>query len=218
MIHRAVCPGSFDPITMGHVDIFRRAAQQFDEMVVLVTGNPNKPSGLFSISERVELAEKAVADLPNVTVDWWGGLLVDYTTKHDIGVIVKGLRSALDYEYEVPMAQMNRSLSGVDTMFFMTNPKYGHVSSTLCKEVIKYGGDIHDVLPPRCGGGNSEEIEWLTLYDALKWALPYSLAVEKLHSIANSTLVELWWWHECTNHRRGGSRRLLCKIRPPRSP
>ena len=147
MVHRAVCPGSFDPITMGHVDIFRRAAQQFDEMVVLVTGNPNKPSGLFSISERVELAEKAVADLPNVTVDWWGGLLVDYTTKHDIGVIVKGLRSALDYEYEVPMAQMNRSLSGVDTMFFMTNPKYGHVSSTLCKEVIKYG-DIHDVLPP----------------------------------------------------------------------
>ena len=138
MIHRAVCPGSFDPITMGHVDIFRRAAQQFDEMVVLVTGNPNKPSGLFSISERVELAEKAVADLPNVTVDWWGGLLVDYTTKHDIGVIVKGLRSA----------QMNRSLSGVETMFFMTNPKYGHVSSTLCKEVIKYGGDIHDVLPP----------------------------------------------------------------------
>ncbi|WP_314974036.1 pantetheine-phosphate adenylyltransferase, partial [Corynebacterium matruchotii] len=108
MVHRAVCPGSFDPITMGHVDIFRRAAQQFDEMVVLVTGNPNKPSGLFSISERVELAEKAVADLPNVTVDWWGGLLVDYTTKHDIGVIVKGLRSALDYEYEVPMAQMNR--------------------------------------------------------------------------------------------------------------
>ena len=148
MVHRAVCPGSFDPITMGHVDIFRRAAQQFDDMVVLVTGNPNKPSGLFSISERVELAEKAVADLPNVTVDWWGGLLVDYTTKHDIGVIVKGLRSALDYEYEVPMAQMNRSLSGVDTMFFMTNPKYGHVSSTLCKEVIKYGGDIHDVLPP----------------------------------------------------------------------
>lgn len=148
MVHRAVCPGSFDPITMGHVDIFRRAAQQFDEIVVLVTGNPNKPSGLFSISERVELAEKAVADLPNVTVDWWGGLLVDYTTKHDIGVIVKGLRSALDYEYEVPMAQMNRSLSGVDTMFFMTNPKYGHVSSTLCKEVIKYGGDIHDVLPP----------------------------------------------------------------------
>ena len=130
MMHRAVCPGSFDPITMGHVDIFRRAARQFDEMVVLVTGNPNKPSGLFSISERVELAEKAVADLPNVTVDWWGGLLVDYTTKHDIGVIVKGLRS------------------GVDTMFFMTNPKYGHVSSTLCKEVIKYGGDIRDVLPP----------------------------------------------------------------------
>lgn len=148
MMHRAVCPGSFDPITMGHVDIFRRAARQFDEMVVLVTGNPNKPSGLFSISERVELAEKAVADLPNVTVDWWGGLLVDYTTKHGIGVIVKGLRSALDYEYEVPMAQMNRSLSGVDTMFFMTNPEYGHVSSTLCKEVIKYGGDIRDVLPP----------------------------------------------------------------------
>jgi hypothetical protein len=147
-VRRAVCPGSFDPVTMGHLDIFRRAARQFDEIIVLITGNPNKKSGLFTIDERVELMRTATADLDNVRVDWWAGLLVDYTTKHDISVIVKGLRSSLDYEYEIPMAQMNRNLTGVDTMFLMTDPKYGHVSSTLCKEVIKYGGDIRDMLPP----------------------------------------------------------------------
>lgn len=147
-IRRAVCPGSFDPVTMGHLDIFRRAAKQFDELTVLVTGNPNKQTGLFTIDERIDLMRTATADITNVRVDWWAGLLVDYTTQHEISVIVKGLRSSLDYEYEIPMAQMNRNLSGVDTMFLMTDPKYGHVSSTLCKEVIKYGGDIHDMLPP----------------------------------------------------------------------
>ncbi|AKK05793.1 Phosphopantetheine adenylyltransferase [Corynebacterium mustelae] len=146
-VHRAVCPGSFDPVTMGHLDIFRRAAAQFDEVVVLVTGNPNKNSGLFSIDERLELVRSATTEIPNLRVDWWSGLLVNYTTEHNIGVIVKGLRSALDYEYEIPMAQMNRNLTGVDTVFFMTDPKYGHVSSTLCKEVVKYGGDIRDMLP-----------------------------------------------------------------------
>ena len=147
-IRRAVCPGSFDPVTMGHLDIFRRAAKQFDELTVLVTGNPNKQTGLFTIDERIDLMRTATADITNVRVDWWAGLLVDYTTQHEISVIVKGLRSSLNYEYEIPMAQMNRNLSGVDTMFLMTDPKYGHVSSTLCKEVIKYGGDIHDMLPP----------------------------------------------------------------------
>ncbi len=146
--HRAVCPGSFDPVTMGHLDIFRRAAKQFDEVIVLVTGNPNKESGLFTIEERIEMMHTATEDIPNIRVDWWAGLLVDYTTENEIGVIVKGLRSSLDYQYEVPMAQMNRNLTGVDTMFLMTDPKYGHVSSTLCKEVIKLGGDIHDMLPP----------------------------------------------------------------------
>lgn len=146
-LHKAVCPGSFDPVTLGHLDVFSRVAQQFDEVVVLVTGNPNKPTGLFSIAERVELIRQTVAGIDNISVDWWSGLLVDYTTTHDIGVIAKGLRSSLDYEYELPMAQMNRKLSGVDTIFLMTSPAYSHISSTLCKEVVRLGGRVDDALP-----------------------------------------------------------------------
>lgn len=144
---RAVCPGSFDPVTNGHVDIFQRAAAQFDELTVLVTGNPEKQSGLFSIEERMELIRQVTKHLPNVTVDSWGGLLVDYTTEHEVGVLVKGLRSSLDYGYEQPMAQMNRRLSGVDTFFVMTDEKFGYVSSSLCKEVVKYGGDVTGLVP-----------------------------------------------------------------------
>ncbi|WP_185967226.1 MULTISPECIES: pantetheine-phosphate adenylyltransferase [unclassified Corynebacterium] len=144
---RAVCPGSFDPITMGHVDIISRAAACFSEVTVLVTANPNKPTGLFSIEERKELIREALSGLHNVKIDHWGGLLVDYTNAHSISVLVKGLRSSLDYEYELPMAQMNKNLSGIDTFFLMTDPKYGYISSTLCKEVTKYGGDVSDMLP-----------------------------------------------------------------------
>ncbi|MEJ4099918.1 pantetheine-phosphate adenylyltransferase [Corynebacterium mastitidis] len=145
---KAVCPGSFDPVTMGHVDIFERAAAQFDEVTVLVTANPHKSSGLFSVEERKGLIARAVAHLGNVRVDHWGGLLVDYTTAHRVTALVKGLRSSLDYEYELPMAQMNRRLSGVDTFFLLTDEKYGYISSTLCKEVARYGGDISGLLPP----------------------------------------------------------------------
>ncbi|MGV0340812.1 pantetheine-phosphate adenylyltransferase [Corynebacterium mastitidis] len=145
---KAVCPGSFDPVTMGHVDIFERAAAQFDEVTVLVTANPHKNSGLFSVEERKDLIARSVAHLGNVRVDNWGGLLVDYTTAHRVTVLVKGLRSSLDYEYELPMAQMNRRLSGVDTFFLLTDEKYGYISSTLCKEVARYGGDISGLLPP----------------------------------------------------------------------
>ena len=106
----AVCPGSFDPITNGHVDIVTRASRHFDEVIVLVTGNPAKASGLFSIDERLELIRQVTADNPRVRVDHWGGLLVDYTTAHKVGALVKGLRSSLDYDYELPMAQMNRCL------------------------------------------------------------------------------------------------------------
>ena len=119
----AVCPGSFDPITNGHLDIVTRASRHFDEVVVLVTGNPTKTSGLFSIDERVELIREVIAHLPNVRVDSWGGLLVDYTSAHHITALVKGLRSSLDYEYELPMAQMNRRLTGVDTYFLLTDEK-----------------------------------------------------------------------------------------------
>lgn len=143
----AVCPGSFDPMTNGHLDIVTRASRHFDEVVVLVTGNPTKTSGLFTIDERVELIREVIAHLPNVRVDSWGGLLVDYTSAHHITALVKGLRSSLDYEYELPMAQMNRRLTGVDTYFLLTDEKYGYISSSLTKEVAKYGGDVTGLVP-----------------------------------------------------------------------
>ena len=143
----AVCPGSFDPITNGHLDIVRRASHSFDEVIVLVTGNPSKKSGLFSVDERMALISEVTADIPGVRVDSWGGLLVDYTNEHRVTALVKGLRSSLDYDYELPMAQMNRRLSGIDTYFLMTDEKYGYVSSSLCKEVAKYGGDVSGLVP-----------------------------------------------------------------------
>ena len=147
---RVVCPGSFDPITLGHLDIFTRAAANWEEVVVLVTYNPNK-NGLFTAEERIELIEKSIAAIPNgpknITVDTWDKLLVDYLKENDIQAMVKGLRSSLDYEYELPMAQMNKRLSGAETYFLLTSPEYGYVSSTLCKEVAKYGGDVSGLLP-----------------------------------------------------------------------
>lgn len=147
MSTHAVCPGSFDPVTMGHVNIIQRAASLYDTVTVLVTANPNKPSGLFTVEERKELIRKALHDVPNIQVDHWSGLLVEYTAAHGVDTLVKGLRSSLDYDYELPMAQMNRKLAGIDTSFLMTDPKYGYISSTLCKEVTKYGGDVSDMLP-----------------------------------------------------------------------
>lgn len=144
-VTKAVCPGSFDPMTLGHLDIFSRANDLFDELTILVTGNPHKSSGLFTVQERVDLI-KDVVD-PSIKVEYWSGLLVDYTTAHGIDALVKGLRSSLDYEYELPMAQMNRRLSGIDTVFLLTDEKYGYISSSLCKEVAKYGGDITGMLP-----------------------------------------------------------------------
>lgn len=143
---RCVCPGSFDPVTMGHLNIIERAARTFDEVTVLITYNPNK-QGMFTPDERAELVRASTENLSNVGVDTWEGLLVDYTSEHGIGAIVKGLRSSLDYEYELPMAQMNKRLSGVETFFLLTTPQYGHISSTLCKEVARFGGDVSSMLP-----------------------------------------------------------------------
>lgn len=142
---RAVCPGSFDPMTTGHQDIIHRASELFDEVIVLVTGNPDKPSGLFTVAERVELIRASVE--PGIKVDFCAGLLVDYTTEHNVDAIVKGLRSSLDYEYELPMAQMNRRLSGIDTVFLLTDEKYGYISSSLCKQVARFGGDVTGMFP-----------------------------------------------------------------------
>ncbi len=143
---KAVCPGSFDPMTLGHLDIFRRAARLFDSLVITVVVNPNK-RGMFTIDERVALIEENVADLPGVTVESWTGLLVDYARTVGAVAIVKGLRNSTDFDYEQPMASMNAHLTEVDTVFLVTDPKYAFVSSSLVKEVAKLGGDIAELIP-----------------------------------------------------------------------
>ena len=143
----AVCPGSFDPVTSGHLFVFERAAARFDELVITVMVNPKK-SGLFTIAERIALLEDTTSHLPNVRVDSWQGLLVDYVRSQGMDTIVKGLRGAVDFEYELPMAQMNRDLTGAETIFMLTDPRLAHVSSSLVKEVATLGGPVAEFLPP----------------------------------------------------------------------
>ena len=142
----AVCPGSFDPPTNGHVDIIGRAASLFDEIVVAVLVNKSKKS-LFTVEERIAMLGEIVTPYPNVKVDSFHGLLVDYCREHDVRAIVKGLRAVTDFDYELQMAQMNQQLSGVDTLFMSTSPEYSFVSSSLVKEVATYGGDVAHLLP-----------------------------------------------------------------------
>jgi pantetheine-phosphate adenylyltransferase len=144
---RAVCPGSFDPVTNGHLDIIRRAAAIFDELVVATGTNPSK-SRLFSPDERLEMLREVCADLPNVTVRGFDGLIVDFCRELDAPAIVKGLRGGNDYEFELPMAQMNAHLTGVETVFLTTNASWGYVSSSLVKEVATLGGDVSALVPP----------------------------------------------------------------------
>ncbi|MFC4602285.1 pantetheine-phosphate adenylyltransferase [Rhodococcus kronopolitis] len=144
----AVCPGSFDPVTNGHLDVIGRVAVQFDEVIVTVMINKNK-QGMFSVEERLEMMREATAHLPNVRVDSWHGLLVDYAKANGAGAIVKGLRGANDFDYELQMAQMNHKLTGVDTLFIATNPVYSYLSSSLVKEVAAFGGDVADMLPAK---------------------------------------------------------------------
>ncbi|AFU04258.1 pantetheine-phosphate adenylyltransferase [Nocardia brasiliensis] len=143
----ALCPGSFDPVTNGHIDVFTRAAAQFDEVVVTVMINKNK-QGMFSVDERMEMLRESTAHLPNVRVESWYGLLVDFAKEQNVTAIVKGLRDATDFGYELQMAQMNKKLSGVETFFIATNPAFGYLSSSLVKEVAAFGGDVVDMLPP----------------------------------------------------------------------
>ena len=142
----AVCPGSFDPVTLGHVDIFERAAAQFDEVVVAVLVNPNK-KGMFTAAERIELIEASTTHLPNLRVESGSGLVVDFVKERGLTAIVKGLRSSTDFEYELQMAQMNKHVAEVDTFFVATTPAYSFVSSSLAKEVAALGGDVSDLLP-----------------------------------------------------------------------
>ncbi len=144
---RAVCPGSFDPPTLGHVDIIRRASALFDELVVATGTNVSK-SRLFDPEERLEMLREATADLPNVTVMGFTGLIVDFCREIDAQAIVKGLRGGNDYEYELPMAQMNAHLTGVETVFVPTTASLGYVSSSLVKEVASLGGDVSALVPP----------------------------------------------------------------------
>ncbi|EWC60969.1 Phosphopantetheine adenylyltransferase [Actinokineospora spheciospongiae] len=144
---RVVCPGSYDPPTNGHLDVFERASRLFEEVVVLVGVNKSK-KGLFTVEERIELLASAVGHLGNVRVDSWYGLTVDYCAEHGVQAIVKGLRTATDFDYELPMAQMNQQLTGVETLFVPTRPGYSHLSSSLVKEVAAFGGEVVDMLPP----------------------------------------------------------------------
>ena len=145
-MRRAVCPGSFDPVTHGHLDIISRAAGLFDEVVVAVLVNKSK-RGLFTVEERIGMLEEVTAPFAGVRVDSFHGLLVDYCRDHDIRAIVKGLRAVTDFDYELQMAQMNQRLSGVDTLFMSTSPEFSFVSSSLVKEVATYGGDVAHLLP-----------------------------------------------------------------------
>ena len=142
----AVCPGSFDPVTLGHIDVFERAAAQFDEVVVAVMVNPNK-TGMFPLDERIALIEESTAHLPNLRVDSGQGLIVDFVKTRGLTAIVKGLRTGTDFEYELQMAQMNKHVAGVDTFFVATSPRYSFVSSSLAKEVAMLGGDVSELLP-----------------------------------------------------------------------
>ncbi|CAB4884473.1 unannotated protein [freshwater metagenome] len=143
---RAVCPGSFDPITFGHLDIIERASKQFDEVIVAVFVN-RKKEGLFSVQERLDLIAANVAQYKNVKVDSGAGLLVDYCKAKNVDVIVKGLRAVTDFDYELQMAQVHTQASGVETMFMATSPAHSFLSSSIVKELAHHGGDVSTMVP-----------------------------------------------------------------------
>ena len=144
---RAVCPGSFDPVTNGHIDIISRTADLYDEVVVAVLINKSK-SSLFTVEERIDMLREVTAKWPNVRIDSFHGLLVEYCRSHQINVIVKGLRAVTDFDYELQMAQMNRGLADVETLFMPTNPEYSYLASSLVKEIATWGGDVSRLVPP----------------------------------------------------------------------
>ena len=145
-VHRVVCPGSFDPVTNGHLDIIGRAARLYDEVIVAVLINISKQT-LFSTDERVEMLREVTSGYQNVTVTRFHGLIVDFCRTNDVPVIVKGLRAVSDFDYEMQMAQMNYRMAKVETLFMTTNPLYSFLSSSLIREVAKYGGDVSELVP-----------------------------------------------------------------------
>ncbi len=150
-MRRVVCPGSFDPVTNGHLDIISRASRLYDEVVVAVLINITKKS-LFTVEERMEMLREVSAEYGNVRVDRFHGLLVDFCETNGISAVVKGLRAVSDFDYEMQMAQMNYSMAKVETMFMTTNPLYSFLSSSLIREVAKYGGDVSGLVPEQVIG------------------------------------------------------------------
>ena len=145
---KAMYPGSFDPLTLGHLDIIERAAKAFDELVIGVLNNKSK-SPLFSVEERVKILTEATKHIPNVSIVSFSGLMADFAVQNDIAVSVRGLRSATDFEYEMIQAQYNKRLSNgaLETVFMATNPEYSYISSSGVKEVAAFGGDLSPYVP-----------------------------------------------------------------------
>ncbi|HEY0774668.1 MAG TPA: pantetheine-phosphate adenylyltransferase [Nocardioidaceae bacterium] len=146
-MRRAVCPGSFDPVTNGHLDIISRACALFDEVTVAVMVNKSKKS-MFTVEERMDMLTAVCSEFPNVKVDAFHGLLVEFCRDRDIHAIVKGLRAVSDFDYELQMAQMNSRLAPVETVFVPTSPEYSFLASSLVKEVATFGGDVSALVPP----------------------------------------------------------------------
>jgi pantetheine-phosphate adenylyltransferase len=153
----ALCPGTFDPVTNGHLDIIERAARRFDALLIGVLDNPAKQP-LFAVEERVSMLKEATHHLPNIEVDAFSGLLVDYAKRRGADVVVKGLRAVSDFEYEIQMAQMNHSLSGLETLFMTAAPQWSFLSSSLIKEVARFGGDVSGLVPPIVAERLSEQL------------------------------------------------------------
>jgi pantetheine-phosphate adenylyltransferase len=156
-MRRAVCPGSFDPVTNGHLDIVGRASRLFDEVIVGVLINQSK-HGLFSIDERIAMLREVTASYGNVRVESFRGLLVDFCRAQGAAVLIKGLRAVSDFDYELQMAQMNIGLAGVETLFMPTNPLYSFLSSSLVKDVAKWGGDVSAHVPDVVGQALRERL------------------------------------------------------------
>ena len=156
-MRRVACPGSFDPVTNGHIDIISRAARLYDEVIVVVGANQAKHN-LFTVDERVEMLREVTADLKNVEIGTFRGLLVDFCKANDVSAIVKGLRAVSDFEYEMQMAQMNYRMAKVETMFMTANPDYSFLSSSLVKEIARYGGDVSGLVPDQVLGALRERL------------------------------------------------------------
>jgi pantetheine-phosphate adenylyltransferase len=152
----ALCPGSFDPVTLGHLDIIERTARHFDEVIVAVIRNPQKSQSLFTLEERQSMLAEVTAHIPNIRIEFFKGLLVEFARDHGAESIVKGLRAISDFDYELQMAQMNQRLSGIDTFFISTSPQHSFLSSSLVREVARFGGDVSSMVPPMVAGRLAE--------------------------------------------------------------